>query len=122
MSARIARSSRRLSEPSLPTSRRLISCICVRCGIGIASPSFQICRKVRETATLVRFASCPAASLDAGVGSGGLAVLRAADGSAAVHETTLQDRALEPEQRFLPLEAAGVADELAVGADHAMAR
>src|SRR4029077_5887480 len=35
---------------------------------------------------------------------------------------SLQDRALEPEQLFLAVEPAGVADELAVRADHAMAR
>src|SRR5580765_1550562 len=35
---------------------------------------------------------------------------------------SLQDRALEPEQLFLAVETAGVADELAVRADHAVAR
>src|SRR3954470_14427223 len=35
---------------------------------------------------------------------------------------SLQDRALEPEQFFLAIEPAGVADELAVRADHAVAR
>src|SRR4051812_1918089 len=84
-SPRIVRSSRIRSEPSLPTSRRLINCICVRCGIGIASRSPQSCGKVREAVTRVRFAPCPAASTDAVVGSGGLAVLRAADGSPAMH-------------------------------------
>src|SRR3989454_3422825 len=121
-SARIDLSSRTRSEPSLPTSRRLISCICVRCGIGIASPSSQTCGTARATSTWVRCASCPAASTDAVVGSGGLAVLRAADRSPAVHEPSLQDRAFESQQRFLALEPTGVARELPVGADYAVAR
>src|SRR2546426_3252434 len=121
-SARIALSSRTRSEPSLPTSRRLISCICVRCGIGIASPSSQTCGKARATSTWVRCASCPAASTDAVVGSGGLAVLRAADGSPAMHGSSLQDGAFEPEQRLLALEPTRVARQLPVRADHAVAR
>src|SRR5207244_1766812 len=72
--------------------------------------------------TWVRCASCPAASTDAVVGSGVLAVLRAADGSPAMHGPSLQDGAFEPEQRLLTLEAAGVARELSVRTDHAMAR
>src|SRR5439155_1423400 len=51
-----------------------------------------------------------------------LAVLRAADGSPAMNEPSLQDGAFEPEQRLLTLEAAGVARELPVRTDHAMAR
>src|SRR6266576_1008169 len=121
-SARIARSSRALSEPSLPTSRRLISCICVRCGMGIASPSSQTCGKARATSTWVRCASCPAASTDAVVGSGGLAVLGAANCSPAMHGPSLQDGAFEPEQRFLAPEPARVAGELPVRTDHSVAR
>src|SRR6266576_7309226 len=121
-SVRIVLSSRTRSEPSLPTSRRLISCICVRCGIGIASPSSQSCGKARATSTWVRCASCPAASTDAVLGSGGLAVLRAADGSPAMHGASLQDGAFEPEQRFLALEPTAVARELPVRADHTVAR
>src|SRR5512133_2030567 len=120
-SARIVLSSRTRSEPSLPTSRRLISCICGRCGIGIASPSSPTCGKARATSPWVRCASCPAASTDAVIGSGGLAVLRAADGSPAMHTPTLQDRAFESEQPLLALEAAGVAREFSVCTDDTVA-
>jgi hypothetical protein len=58
------------SPPSLPTSRRLITCICVRCGIGIAitflSNGAGKARAVRGRAyghALAR--PCPAASSDA---------------------------------------------------------
>src|SRR5512133_1351062 len=121
-SVRIVLSSRTRSEPSLPTSLRLISCICVRCGIGIASPSSQTCGKARATSTWVRCASCPAASTDAVVGSGGLAVLSAANRSPAVHTPTLQDGAFESQQRLLALEPARVAGKLSVRADHTVTR
>src|SRR5439155_22918596 len=98
-----------------------ISCIWVRCGIGIASPSSQTCGKARATSTWVRCASCPAASTDAVIGSGGLAVLRTADGSPAMHGSSLQDGAFEPEQRLLALEPTGITRELSVRADHSVA-
>src|SRR6266508_2418226 len=72
----MVRSSRILSAPSLPTRRRLMTCIWVRCGIGIAaSPSFRSCGSARSRSQATRSRPCPAASSDAGAGSGGLARL-----------------------------------------------
>src|SRR6185503_12644272 len=100
-----------------------MTCNCVRCGIGIASPSFQICGKVREDATRAGlFASCPAASTDAGIGSGGLAVLCAEDRAPAMHDPSLENCALEPQQFLLTLETAPVTGEASIGPDHAMTR
>src|ERR1700730_15947305 len=50
--------------------------------------------------------------------------LRAAERTAAAaarEQQSLEQRALEPEQLFLDVQAAGVADELARRADHAVA-
>src|SRR5262245_5623591 len=70
-SSRILRSSRTRSLPSLPTSRRLITCIWTRCGIGIASTLPSDHARPRD----IQSHPVPPLPRTLDAGSGGLSVL-----------------------------------------------